>query len=119
MSRNKELLNDYKQRKFRIGVFQLRNTVNGKIFLGSGTNVDALWNRHRSELNFGNHRNEALQADWKAAGEGAFVFEVLSEIEQKDDTGTDYAREVKELEQLFFSELKPWGERGYHNPPRA
>ncbi|RYY96805.1 MAG: GIY-YIG nuclease family protein [Chitinophagaceae bacterium] len=118
MASKKELLNEYKQQKFRIGVFALRNTVNGKVFVGSGQNLDALWNRNRVELNFGNHRNESLQREWKEFGADKFEFEVLSEIKQEDGATTDYNYEVKKLEKMFLEELQPWGERGYHNEPK-
>jgi hypothetical protein len=55
-----------------------------------------------------------LQREWKEFGEAAFVFEVLSEIVQKDGENCDYNKEVKALEQLYLDELQPFGERGYH-----
>jgi hypothetical protein len=90
MKSNKELKQQYLQRKPIIGVFQIRNKVNGKIFLGSGLNLDALRNRNRMELNLGSHRNELLQKDWKEYGENSFVFEILREIEQKDNEQINY-----------------------------
>lgn len=119
MATQKELRDDYRQRKFVIGVFALRNTVNGKLFVGSGQNLDALWNRIRTELKFNGHRNEALQRDWKELGEEAFVWEVLSELKQEAGASTDYAYEVKKLEQMFLEEWQPWGERGYHPVPKG
>jgi hypothetical protein len=113
----KELRNEYKQKKFKIGVFQIRNTVNEKTFIGSSVNMDAIWNRNRMELNFGGHRNEALQADWKKFGEEAFRFEILSEIKQEDNQA-DYSREAKKLEEMFIEELQPFADKGYNRPKR-
>ena len=59
----KELTAAYKLRKFKVGVFQIRNLINGKIYIDSSVNVDAAFNRRRVELNFGNHRNVMLQND--------------------------------------------------------
>lgn len=114
MKSQKELKEAYKQQKFRIGVFQIRNAVNGKIFVGSSVNLDAIWNRNRSELNFGGHRNEVLQKEWKEYGGNNFRFEVLAELEQKEGEAKDYGREVKELEVLYLDELQPFGEKGYN-----
>jgi len=114
MKTRKELKEEYKQLKFRIGVFQIRNLDNGKVYVDSSTNLNAIFNRHRLQLNFGNHPNEALQADWKLLGEDHFVFEVLGEVEQKDGANIDYARELKLLEQLWLEELKPYQEKGYN-----
>ena len=114
MKTKKELKEAYKLIKFKIGVFQIRNMVNNKIFIDSSVNLDKIWNRHRVELNFGNHRNAVLQKEWKEFGEGNFQFEILSEIEQREDPTIDYAKEAKLLAQLFIEELKPFGEKGYN-----
>ena len=42
----KDLKQDYKQMKFRMGVFQIRNTLNNKIFVDSSMDLVAIWNRH-------------------------------------------------------------------------
>ncbi|GAB4034253.1 GIY-YIG nuclease family protein [Spirosoma gilvum] len=114
MKTNKELKEAYRQKKFRIGIFQIRNMVNGKIYIGGSLNLEAIWNRNRMELNFGGHRNETLQREWKEFGEANFVFEILSEIEQKEGSTIDYSKEVKELEKLYIDELQPFADKGYH-----
>jgi len=116
MKTHKQLKEEYKRMKFRIGVFQIRNMVNGKIFVGSGLNLNANWNSNRTQLRFGSHRNEGLQKEWKEFGEEHFVFEVLSEIEQKDGDTIDYGKEVKKLEEMFIEELQPFGVKGYNAP---
>jgi hypothetical protein len=111
MKSQKELKDEYKMKKFRIGVFQIRNTVNEKIFIDSSVNLDAIWNRHRSELNAGGHRNEALQAEWNQFGADQFSYEILSEIRQDDDSKADYPKEAQKLAELFIDELKPFDEK--------
>lgn len=114
MSSRKDLIKEYKQKKFNAGVFQIRNTLNGKVYIDHSVNLDAIYNRHRTELNFGSHRNRALQQDWKEFGEDGFVFEVLSELKQEDDGLQDVPKELKQLESMFFEELAPYGDKGYH-----
>ncbi len=114
MKTNKELRAEYDEIKPKIGVFQVTNLVNGKIFIDSSVNLEKIWNRHRVELNFGNHRNESLQKDWKEFGEDNFKYEILSEIKQSDDGNTDYAKEAKSLAKMFIEDLKPFGEKGYN-----
>jgi len=110
----KDLKEEYKLKQFKIGVFQIRNKINGKIYIDSSPNLDAIWNRHRVELNFGGHRNEVLQKEWTALGEENFSFEILSEIEQKDGENIDYTKEAKQLALMFIDELQPFGEKGYN-----
>jgi group I intron endonuclease len=109
----KELREEYKRRKFRIGVFQIRNTVTGKIYVDSSVNLDAIWNRHLLQLEFGGHQIALLQSDCKEFGKEAFVFEVLAEVEQKDEV-TNYDDELAELKQLFIDDLQPFEEKGYN-----
>lgn len=117
MKSNKELRAAYKATSFKAGVFQIRNTVTGKIFVGSSTNLDAIWNRIKVELKFGGHRNSQLQQDWNSIGEDHFAFEIISELELGEDTKKDLGKEVKKLEEMFIEELQPFGDKGY-NPVR-
>ena len=114
MNSQKTLKEKYKQRKVRIGVFQIRNTINGKIYVASSLNLDAIWNRNKMELNFGNHRNSTLQSEWKEYEEENFRYEILGEIEQKEGDTIDYNKEVKTLEGMFIEELKPFDNNGYN-----
>lgn len=115
MKTHKELKEEYKQMKSQIGVFQIRNTVSGKVFVGSSTNLKAIWHRTKLQLNFGNHPNQELQQDWKELGETAFVYEIVSEIQQSDDNmNKNYEEEARQLEGMFLEEIQPFGERGYN-----
>ena len=114
MKTRKELKEEYKNKEFKKGVFQIRNTANGKIFIGSSTDLEKIWNRHRAQLNFGGHPNQGLQKDWQTLGEEAFVYEILEELPEPEDGTIDISRELKALEQMYLEELLPFGEKGYH-----
>ncbi len=96
-----------------MGVFQIRNTVNGKILIESSPNLDKIWNRHQAQLNFGSHQVADLQKDWQTLGAESFVFEILSEIEPEEDSRKN-TKALKTLEQMFIEEFQPFGEKGYH-----
>ncbi|MCB0821993.1 MAG: GIY-YIG nuclease family protein [Bacteroidales bacterium] len=114
MKSKKELKNDYKQMKFPMGVFQVINLVNNKILIGSSNDLNAIWNRIRTQLRFGNFMIDDLQNDWKKYGEGNFKYEILSELKQDDPDKTDYSKDIKALEELYLEELQPYDERGYN-----
>ena len=115
MKSRKELLSDYKNMKFKIGVFQIRNTVNGKVLIDSSVNLDKIWNRHRTELIFGGHRNTVLQKEWNEFGEQAFVFEILAEVKQSDEgTEDQFKKEAKELAKMYVQEVRPFDDKGYN-----
>lgn len=61
------------------GVYQIRNTINGKMYVASATHCfdDWCWQRHSARK--GRHRSRELQADWIAYGEEKFIFEIVAE----------------------------------------
>ncbi len=114
MKTKKELKEEYNLIKPKVGVFQIRNVANGKIYIEGSVNLDKIWNRHKVELKLNGHRNPALQKDWNEFGESNFMFEILSEIKQDETRNIDYARECKQLANMFIEELKPFGDKGYN-----
>jgi hypothetical protein len=110
----KELIREYKERSKPAGVYQVKNTVNGKVLLGSSLNLEGPLNAHRFMLSIGRHRNRALQSDWNALGAEMFVFEILEVVKVKDEPSFDIAEELELLELLWLEKLKPVGEGGYN-----
>lgn len=59
------------------GVYVIRNTINGRVYVGSAVLLRRRLSAHLSELRGGYHRNQKLQHAWNKYGEGAFVFALL------------------------------------------
>ena len=114
----KELKEEYKNIKFRAGVFQIRNLQNDRVFVEGSVNLDKIWNRHRVQLEAGNHPNTELQQDWKRLGPDQFAFEILGELTVDLQTDDELRKEVRLLEKMYKEELQPYGEKGYHSRPR-
>ncbi|WP_143305396.1 GIY-YIG nuclease family protein [Chitinophaga vietnamensis] len=114
MSAKKELKQQYKEMQFRKGVFQLKNTRNNKIFIGSSMDLDRAWNSLRMQLMNNSHANEALQHDWNTQQGEGFIYEIIEVLKVSDDPQTDPKQEIKTLEKLVMMELEPYGDKGYH-----
>lgn len=110
----KDLIREYKERQKPAGVFQVKNTVNGKVLLGSSLNIEGSLNKHKFMLKGGLHRNKAIQDDWNEYGPENFVFEIVEVIKIKDDPSFNLSDELMLLEQIWLEELQPIGERGYN-----
>lgn len=59
------------------GVYEIRNTIDGKLYVGSSLNCEARYTKHVWHLNRGTHDNAYLQNAWNAHGSKAFAFAVL------------------------------------------
>jgi group I intron endonuclease len=109
-----ELKKTYKQNPPAMGIFQIKNVQNGKIFVGSSLNLAGILNRHKFTLELGSHNNKSLQSDWNEYGAENFQFEVLDYLKPKDDPGHNYSQDLLILEELWLEKLQPFGERGYN-----
>lgn len=114
MKSSKDLKREYKERKKPSGVFQIKNTANGRILLGSSLNLEGPLNGHKFMLTIGRHRNEMLQKEWNEFGADKFVFEILEVVKVKDDPNFNLEDELTLLEQIWFEKLQPFGEKGYN-----
>lgn len=80
------------------GVYEIRCQSNGRIYVGSSTDVGVRFLTHRTRLRAGKHDNAHLQRAWDKYGEEDFVFEVV---------GTCNPDETYDQEQKRFG-LYPW-----------
>jgi group I intron endonuclease len=89
------------------GIYAIRNTVNGKLYVGSAVSVARRWQVHRSNLKTGVHRCKPLQRAYDKYGADAFIYEVL-----------EFVTELTALvvrEQHYLDTLDSHCERGGYN----
>lgn len=111
-SRRKELKEEFRQIKTYMGIYQITNKADGKIFIDSSPNLKNKWLTLQAQLEMGMFVNAQLQSDWKRLGAGAFEYEVL---EQKDAGAVMEPRwEVKQMLKPWLEKLQPYGDRGYN-----
>ncbi len=108
----KDLKNEYKQIKIYMGVYQIKNKVNGKIYIHAEPNMKNRWIVQKGHLINNMHVNPGLQADWNEFGEDAFEYSVLCEMDTSEIENVRL--ETKNLEKLWLDELQPYGDKGYH-----
>jgi hypothetical protein len=86
------------------------------VFLGCGIDLRGTINRHKFQLSSGNHPNRELQADWNQLGANNFAFEIIEELQPRNETSFDSKRELEFMEKMWLDKLKPYGDRGYNKP---
>ena len=114
----KAKIREYKNTPLPMGVYQIKNKVNGKVLIGSSKNLPAILNRFSAELKMGSCRNIVLQEEWKQFGPEAFEFKELEILKPLDDSTYDSAEDLHFIEERWTKKLKPFGGKGYNKPPR-
>lgn len=97
-----------------MGIYQIKNMVNGKIFIGSSKNLHGKFNSYKLQLKLGSHVNRELQKDYTHFGEDKFSFEVVDNLEPKEDPNYDYTEDLAVLEEMWIEKLQPHDEKGYN-----
>ena len=105
----------YKQNRPDMGVYQIRNTANGRIYVGSTTNLEGIRNSRLFQLRMGKVVfSRELQKDLKDFGAESFEFSVLDVLENAE-TGTNSDRALTALYLRWLEKLQPFCERGYNS----
>ncbi|WP_127583453.1 GIY-YIG nuclease family protein [Paenibacillus koleovorans] len=123
--RKKALADQYTQSFRTMGVYQIRNLVNGKRLLECTMDLNGMRNRFDFCKQMNTNTFTELRHDWTAHGPASFVFEELDRIEPREETagGSDeqkkYKEEVEALLELWLEKLQPYGEQGYNKPRGA
>lgn len=109
----KALRREYKETRRPMGVFRVRNTSNNKSLIGSSTDLPAILNRHRFQLDAGLHPNKALQEDWHTYGSAAFAFEVLDTLKPPTEGDYDPTDDLHVLKEMWLEKCGFQREPGY------
>jgi hypothetical protein len=114
----KALVREYKETRRPMGIYCIRNTVNGKLLVGKSNDLPAILNRQRGQLRLGSHPNPALQIDLVEYGAEAFEVEVLDTLEVLDQADYEPSADLRTLEQMWLDKLSPFGSGGYNPEPK-
>lgn len=99
----KELTVEYKNRKITGGVFAIKNSANGMIFLHHAIDLQGSKNRFEFSKKTGSCGYKKLQEDFLRYGPDAFTFEVIEELEKDEaQTQESFVREVQTLYEMLL-----------------
>ncbi|MCP1974184.1 GIY-YIG nuclease family protein [Bradyrhizobium elkanii] len=87
----KQAIADYKKRAAVAGVYAVRCSATGEVWVGQVLDLDKIQNRIWFTLRMGDHRNVELQRAWSAHGAENLSLETLERIE---DEALGYVRDA-------------------------
>ena len=83
-ARKKELARSYREQKVRAGIFAVRCTVSGEVWVAQTPDIDKRQNGLWFQLRMGGFPGKSLQKAWATHGEAEFAFEVLEEVRHEN-----------------------------------
>jgi hypothetical protein len=114
-SRRADLKRLYKQNCPDMGIYQIKNRVNGRIYIDNSTNLEGTRNSRLFQLKMGKIVfSHELQKDLTEFGAENFEFSVL-DVMNKPEPGDNVERVLAALELHWLEKLQPFGERGYNS----
>lgn len=82
----------------KCGIYLIKNTQNGKVYIGSSKNISERWKSHVRDLSNNCHHSIKLQRSWnQTKSKTNFIFEI---IELVDDESTLFEREQYYIDQF-------------------
>lgn len=69
--------------EIKSGIYQIKNLVNGNIYVGSAVDFKDRWRKHRQDLDKNKHDNEHLQRAYNKYKDENFEFTILEYVEDK------------------------------------
>ncbi|HEX9022252.1 MAG TPA: GIY-YIG nuclease family protein, partial [Geobacteraceae bacterium] len=98
-----------------MGVYQIRNRTNGRIYVGSSHNLEGTRTSRLFQLRMGKVVfSGELQKELDEFGAEGFEFSVLGLLE-KPEQSANVEQALAALELRWLEELRPFGERGYNS----
>jgi DNA-binding transcriptional regulator YhcF (GntR family) len=105
----------YKQNQPDMGIYQIRNTVNGRIYVGSSQNLEGTRNSRLFQLRMGKVVfSRELQKDLTEFGAKSFEFSILATLD-KPEPGDNVEQLLAAVELHWLEKLQPFGARGYNS----
>ncbi|MBO9609837.1 MAG: GIY-YIG nuclease family protein [Paenibacillaceae bacterium] len=122
--RKKELAAAYTQTIRPVGVYQIRNTSNGKVWVDGTMDLGGASNRFDFMKQTNMNTIFELREDWKTFGSSCFVFEELDRLKPKEEAAGDPGErarlqgELDVLLALWLDKLQPYDDKGYNKRKR-
>lgn len=101
----RDAVREYKERKLSAGVFAVRCTATGQVWVGAARDLDQKQNGVWFGLKQGAYVNRELQSAWREHGEAAFTFEALEVLDTDDASRLTVELMLKDAEKRWREQL--------------
>lgn len=115
----KTRIREYKETPQPAGIYRIRNTETGKSLVGSAVNLPGMLNRQRFQPEIGSHPDKELQGDWHELGPDALEFDILDQLEPRDEPAYNPTEDLQTLKEMWLVQLTKTGKPLYRQSGRG
>ena len=87
------------------GIYQIRNIINNKIYIGSTVNLYDRLHTHKTYLKSNKHHNKHLQLSFNKYGKENFRFEVIEEFKFPNEYSNKCKNEYIECREQYYIDI--------------
>jgi hypothetical protein len=110
----KELIQQYNAREIVGGIYVIKNTCDGTVFLDASKDIRASKNRFDFSQKMEVCPIGKIKKDWDKLGSGLFVFETLEEyVKNESSSDREFLNDLGELKTLWSERLSEGGTAFY------
>lgn len=102
--RKKAAIAAYKERKLAAGIYAVRCSATGQVWVGSTPTLDSTQNRIWFSLRHGGSPFPAMQQSWNEHGSDSFSFEKLEQLSE-EESGYVLSSRLEERAQYWTEKL--------------
>lgn len=115
MGKRNKYPKEWKQYKKVGGIYKIENLLNGKVYIGSSSNIYNRWIYHFRTLKDNKHYNYHLQQAFNKYGEHNFNFSVIEIIKNEFDDLNKYKKELISRETFYIKKYESFNkDKGYN-----
>jgi group I intron endonuclease len=94
-------------KKVIMGIYQIRNVISNKIYIGSSKDIYKRWKQHKTLLKSNRHHSPYLQNAWNKDGDKNFEFTILQVVDDEN--------QLLDIEQEWLDKTKCYNQEiGYN-----
>lgn len=99
----------------KIGIYGIRNKINGKIYVGKSTGIGDRFTRHRTLLKHNKHYNLHLQRSYNKYGSDVFEYVILEECNESAMPDREQYWIDANKDKVYNGDLQVKDKRGRNN----
>ena len=107
VERKKALKSAYREKPTVGGVYCIRCSGNGRLFVQPNVNIEGVQNRYQFAVSMGTCPDPSLRGEWERYGAESFSFTVLDELKKSEaQTQKEFVDDLNALYEIWLEKAR-------------